>query len=174
MLILVHFFQVLFRALRDSECKIKCKSRKTRIMCGSDGVSYLSKCEIKRARRCEGKNVSIKKKGKCSGKHIYKVNVFVLFMSRSVISGPLCGNHHFHSTNSKDPSQLRMRIQKKDQGQPVWAIDLVHSSNAVIKHDNLGYASRYEDEFGSSVIDIFPPQGTSHFSNISHFCLIRS
>ena len=61
-------FQVLFRALRDSECKIKCKSRKTRIMCGSDGVSYLSKCEIKRARRCEGKNVTIKKKGKCSGK----------------------------------------------------------------------------------------------------------
>ncbi|XP_045178525.2 SPARC-related modular calcium-binding protein 1-like isoform X11 [Mercenaria mercenaria] len=57
--------KVLFRALRDSECKVKCKSRKPRIMCGSDGVSYLSKCEVKRARRCEGKNVKIKRKGKC-------------------------------------------------------------------------------------------------------------
>lgn len=58
--------KVLFRALRDSECKVKCKSRKPRIMCGSDGVSYNSKCELKRARRCEGKKVSIVRKGKCS------------------------------------------------------------------------------------------------------------
>jgi hypothetical protein len=63
----LNLFQVLFRALRDSECKVKCKSRKPRIMCGSDGVSYNSKCELKRARRCEGKKVSIVRKGKCSG-----------------------------------------------------------------------------------------------------------
>ena len=69
----VFYFQVLFRALRDSECTIKCKSRKPRIMCGSDGVSYLSKCEIKRARRCEGKNVTIKKRGKCSGNACNKI-----------------------------------------------------------------------------------------------------
>lgn len=68
--------KVLFRALRDSECKIKCKSRKSRIMCGSDGVSYLSKCEIKRARRCEGKNVTIKKKGKCSDSDVPMTKCF--------------------------------------------------------------------------------------------------
>ncbi|KAL4237371.1 SPARC-related modular calcium-binding protein 1 [Mactra antiquata] len=60
--------KTLFRALRDSamDCSVKCKSRKPRIMCGSDGVSYTSKCEVKRARRCEGKKITIKKKGKCS------------------------------------------------------------------------------------------------------------
>ena len=87
LLFAVMSFQVLFRALRDSECKIKCKSRKSRIMCGSDGVSYLSKCEIKRARRCEGKNVTIKKKGKCSGNNLAPIylrtkvlhNPFVVF-----------------------------------------------------------------------------------------------
>lgn len=62
------YLQILFRELRDSECKVKCKSRKSRIMCGSDGVSYQSKCELKRARRCEGKHITIRKKGKCSGK----------------------------------------------------------------------------------------------------------
>ncbi|WAR18335.1 SMOC1-like protein [Mya arenaria] len=63
---------VLFRALRDSEelCKVRCKSRKSRIMCGSDGTSYLSKCELKRARRCEGKKVTIVKKGKCADEDV--------------------------------------------------------------------------------------------------------
>lgn len=68
--------KVLFRALRDSECTIKCKSRKPRIMCGSDGVSYLSKCEVKRARRCEGKNVTIKKRGKCSDSDVPMTKCF--------------------------------------------------------------------------------------------------
>ncbi|XP_052766737.1 SPARC-related modular calcium-binding protein 1-like isoform X9 [Mya arenaria] len=64
--------KVLFRALRDSEelCKVRCKSRKSRIMCGSDGTSYLSKCELKRARRCEGKKVTIVKKGKCADEDV--------------------------------------------------------------------------------------------------------
>ena len=46
-------------------------------MCGSDGVSYLSKCEIKRARRCEGKNVTIKKRGKCSGNVCNRIVLFI-------------------------------------------------------------------------------------------------
>ncbi|XP_052276093.1 SPARC-related modular calcium-binding protein 1-like isoform X4 [Dreissena polymorpha] len=60
--------KVLFRALRDSEemCNVKCKSRKPQIMCGSDGVSYMSKCEVKKARKCENKKISIVKMGTCS------------------------------------------------------------------------------------------------------------
>ncbi|XP_060563291.1 SPARC-related modular calcium-binding protein 1-like isoform X2 [Ruditapes philippinarum] len=68
--------KVLFRALRDSECKVKCKSRRPRIMCGSDGVSYHSKCEVKRARRCEGKNVVIRWKGKCADEDVPMTKCF--------------------------------------------------------------------------------------------------
>ncbi|KAK3591613.1 hypothetical protein CHS0354_013797 [Potamilus streckersoni] len=62
--------KVLFRALRDSECKVRCKSGKSRPVCGTDAITYQSKCEIKRAKRCEGKNVEIKKRGKCSAKDV--------------------------------------------------------------------------------------------------------
>ncbi|XP_071161663.1 SPARC-related modular calcium-binding protein 1-like isoform X7 [Mytilus edulis] len=59
--------RVLFRALRDSDCKIKCSNKQRRPVCGSDGITYASKCDLMKAKRCEKRQVSIQKKGKCSG-----------------------------------------------------------------------------------------------------------
>ncbi|XP_052106720.1 SPARC-related modular calcium-binding protein 1-like isoform X5 [Mytilus californianus] len=59
--------RVLFRALRDSDCKIKCSNKQRRPVCGSDGITYASKCDLTKAKRCEKRQVSIQKKGKCSG-----------------------------------------------------------------------------------------------------------
>ncbi|KAJ8308067.1 hypothetical protein KUTeg_012941 [Tegillarca granosa] len=59
--------KVLFRALRNSECKIDCSNKKRRLVCGSDGVTYHSRCHVKKAKRCEGRRVKVKRKGKCSG-----------------------------------------------------------------------------------------------------------
>ncbi|CAC5359977.1 unnamed protein product [Mytilus coruscus] len=58
--------RVLFRALRDSDCKIKCSNKQRRPVCGSDGITYASKCDLTKAKRCEKRQVSIQKKGKCS------------------------------------------------------------------------------------------------------------
>lgn len=58
--------QNLFRALSNSNCKIDCSRKKYRPVCGSDGVTYKHRCELKRAKRCDKKKVKVKRKGPCS------------------------------------------------------------------------------------------------------------
>lgn len=59
--------RVLFRALRDSDCKIKCSNRQRRPVCGSDGITYASRCDLVKAKRCDQRKITISKRGNCSG-----------------------------------------------------------------------------------------------------------
>ncbi|KAK2150859.1 hypothetical protein LSH36_385g02042 [Paralvinella palmiformis] len=43
-----------------------CKNSKEKPVCGTDGQTYISKCELKKARRCEGHKVRIRSLGRCS------------------------------------------------------------------------------------------------------------
>ncbi|XP_048240822.1 SPARC-related modular calcium-binding protein 1-like isoform X2 [Haliotis rufescens] len=56
----------LFRSLRASNCKEDCSSVATRPVCGTDGKTYLSRCELKKAKKCDGRRVKVRKKGHCS------------------------------------------------------------------------------------------------------------
>ncbi|XP_060072241.1 SPARC-related modular calcium-binding protein 1-like isoform X2 [Ylistrum balloti] len=58
--------KVLFRSLRNTECSIDCTGKGQRPVCGSDGLTYSSRCAIKRAKRCENRRVKVKSKGVCS------------------------------------------------------------------------------------------------------------
>ncbi|XP_021355110.1 SPARC-related modular calcium-binding protein 1-like isoform X7 [Mizuhopecten yessoensis] len=59
--------KVLFRSLRNTECSIDCEGKGRRPVCGSDGVTYASRCDLKRAKQCENRRVKVKSKGVCSG-----------------------------------------------------------------------------------------------------------
>jgi len=52
----------------NKNCKVDCSSAKRRLYCGTDGKQYISKCEIRRKRRCEGVNVDVLNRGECPGR----------------------------------------------------------------------------------------------------------
>ena len=66
--LLLLFPQSLFRSLRASNCQMDCSTAKRRLVCGTDGLTYSSPCELKRAKKCDGRRVKVRKKGRCSGK----------------------------------------------------------------------------------------------------------
>lgn len=41
---------------------------KLREVCGTDGITYQSKCHLKQARKCQGVNVDVRARGACKGK----------------------------------------------------------------------------------------------------------
>ncbi|KAK2165135.1 hypothetical protein LSH36_54g02068 [Paralvinella palmiformis] len=51
-----------------SECwsRVTCSERKRKLVCGSDGVTYTSRCQLSRIRTCTGNNVAVTSKGRCS------------------------------------------------------------------------------------------------------------
>ncbi|XP_041353143.1 SPARC-related modular calcium-binding protein 1-like isoform X2 [Gigantopelta aegis] len=55
----------LFRSLRASNCQMDCSTAKRRLVCGTDGLTYSSPCELKRAKKCDGRRVKVRKKGRC-------------------------------------------------------------------------------------------------------------
>ncbi|KAK2193244.1 hypothetical protein NP493_16g05015 [Ridgeia piscesae] len=56
-------FQKQFPSTR--ECQIVCQNSRLRPVCGTDGQTHASKCEIRRLRKCEDKNVRLKHRGRC-------------------------------------------------------------------------------------------------------------
>ena len=47
--------QSLFRSLRASSCSVDCSTARVEYVCGTDGVTYTSRCELQRAKQCDGK-----------------------------------------------------------------------------------------------------------------------
>ena len=66
------WLQSLFRSLRASNCPVDCSTARVEYVCGTDGVTYASRCELQRAKQCEGKRalgsrVKVRSKGGCPG-----------------------------------------------------------------------------------------------------------
>ncbi|KAK7505497.1 hypothetical protein BaRGS_00003242, partial [Batillaria attramentaria] len=62
----------LFRSLRASSCTVDCSQAKGEYVCGTDGVTYASRCELQRAKQCDnkradGSRVKVRSKGRCPG-----------------------------------------------------------------------------------------------------------
>ncbi|KAL8619733.1 hypothetical protein ACOMHN_025819 [Nucella lapillus] len=63
----------LFRSLRASSCSVDCSGAEAEQVCGTDGVTYASRCELQRAKQCDGKRgsqgarVKVRSKGPCPG-----------------------------------------------------------------------------------------------------------
>ncbi|XP_055879815.1 SPARC-related modular calcium-binding protein 2-like isoform X4 [Biomphalaria glabrata] len=57
----------LFQSLLASRCSVTCPTYRGRPVCGTDDVTYMSKCELRRAVKCDSKNVQVKHKGSCPG-----------------------------------------------------------------------------------------------------------
>lgn len=55
----------LFQSLRTAHCSVNCVTSKIRPVCGTDDVTYSSRCELKRAKKCQGKRIKVKHKGRC-------------------------------------------------------------------------------------------------------------
>ena len=52
----------------SKNCNVDCTNARNRLYCGTDGKQYISKCEIRRKRRCEGVNVDVLQRGECPSK----------------------------------------------------------------------------------------------------------
>ncbi|XP_059156233.1 SPARC-related modular calcium-binding protein 1-like isoform X2 [Physella acuta] len=57
----------LFHSLMASRCNMSCAGSAAQAVCGTDGVTYPSRCDLKRAKKCDRKNVKVKHPGKCAG-----------------------------------------------------------------------------------------------------------
>ncbi|XP_025104286.1 LOW QUALITY PROTEIN: SPARC-related modular calcium-binding protein 1-like [Pomacea canaliculata] len=62
----------LFRSLRASTCSVDCSQSKVEYVCGTDDVTYTSRCELQRAKQCDGKRangsrIQVRSKGRCPG-----------------------------------------------------------------------------------------------------------
>ena len=52
------------------ECEMDCSKNKRKPVCGTDREIYRHKCELKRIRRCEGRQVRVIPMGFCTGQFI--------------------------------------------------------------------------------------------------------
>lgn len=62
----------LFRSLRASSCTVDCSQAEGDYVCGTDGVTYASRCELQRAKQCDnkranGSRIKVRSKGRCPG-----------------------------------------------------------------------------------------------------------
>lgn len=61
---------------RDSHCGVICSRTQGKPVCGSDGRSYETGCELQRA-RCKDKTLTLAHRGRCRGENWTVVTVYV-------------------------------------------------------------------------------------------------
>uniref|UniRef100_A0A0L8FT05 Kazal-like domain-containing protein n=1 Tax=Octopus bimaculoides TaxID=37653 RepID=A0A0L8FT05_OCTBM len=57
--------QMLFTALRDSDCDVNCTNIRRKTLCASDGLSYQTRCDIQRALQCKNWTVGTDHRRPC-------------------------------------------------------------------------------------------------------------
>ncbi len=50
-------------------CAVSCAHVHHKPVCGTDGRTYAHKCELKRARRCDGRRVQMARQGPCNSEY---------------------------------------------------------------------------------------------------------
>ncbi|KAK3787470.1 hypothetical protein RRG08_025735 [Elysia crispata] len=63
--------KTLFQSLRASKCSVSCERARPRPVCGTNDVTYSSRCELKKAKKCDGLRVRVKHKGQCSQEPVH-------------------------------------------------------------------------------------------------------
>ncbi|CAH1791141.1 unnamed protein product [Owenia fusiformis] len=51
-----------------NDCDVSCADAKRRLVCGSDGKTYSSRCEVQKLDKCDGRNLKVAYKGRCKTK----------------------------------------------------------------------------------------------------------
>ncbi|XP_016889216.1 SPARC-related modular calcium-binding protein 1 isoform X5 [Cynoglossus semilaevis] len=62
---------------RDTHCGVICSRTQGKPVCGSDGRSYETSCELQRA-RCKDKALTLEHRGRCRGKNWVKIDQFAV------------------------------------------------------------------------------------------------
>ncbi|GFO16911.1 sparc-related modular calcium-binding protein [Plakobranchus ocellatus] len=60
----------LFQSLKPTKCSVSCVSTKVKPVCGTNGITYPSRCDLKRAKKCDGQRVRMKHWGECESETV--------------------------------------------------------------------------------------------------------
>ncbi|KAM8736916.1 SPARC-related modular calcium-binding protein 1 isoform 6-T6 [Acanthopagrus schlegelii] len=89
---------------RDSHCGVICSRTQGRPVCGSDGRSYETGCELQRA-RCKDKTLTLAHRGRCRGKNWVKIDQLPVAPSATSSS-------EGRDLELKDAGQSKCRVER--------------------------------------------------------------
>ncbi|XP_054469765.1 SPARC-related modular calcium-binding protein 1 isoform X2 [Anoplopoma fimbria] len=89
---------------RDSHCGVICSRTQGKPVCGSDGRSYETGCELQRA-RCKDKTLTLAHRGRCRGKNWVKIDQL------PVASAPT-STSEARDVELKDAGQSKCRVER--------------------------------------------------------------
>lgn len=89
---------------RDSHCGVICSRTQGKPVCGSDGRSYETGCELQRA-RCQDKTLTLAHRGRCRGKNWMKIDQL------SVAPAPTSTSEG-RDLELKDAGQSKCRVER--------------------------------------------------------------
>jgi hypothetical protein len=91
-------------------CKVNCTGVRLRRVCGSDGITYQSKCHAKQVRKCLGQNIQVKSGAACKGKR--SVVCISLYISQRYQPLTMHSDISVHArTNNRSPNDCKVHIR---------------------------------------------------------------
>nr|XP_019953751.1 PREDICTED: SPARC-related modular calcium-binding protein 1 isoform X2 [Paralichthys olivaceus] len=89
---------------RDSHCGVICSRTQGKPVCGSDGRSYETGCELQRA-RCKDKTLTLAHRGRCRGKNWVKIDQLPAAAAPTTVS-------EGRDLELKDAGQSKCRVER--------------------------------------------------------------